>query len=64
MPRNSRFENTRGYTRADLEDVVAMASAGRIDVPQTHYSFDLVEDALRDLRDARVEGRAVVLPAG
>jgi propanol-preferring alcohol dehydrogenase len=64
MPRNSRFENTRGYTRSDLEDVVAMASTGRIDVPQTHYAFDQVEDALRDLRDARVAGRAVVLPNG
>ncbi|WP_216895360.1 alcohol dehydrogenase catalytic domain-containing protein [Nocardia alni] len=62
MPRNSRFENTRGYTRADLEDVVALAAAGRIDLPQTHYSFSRVENALDDLRAARVAGRAVVLP--
>jgi propanol-preferring alcohol dehydrogenase len=64
MPRNSRFENTRGYTRADLEDVVVMAATGRIDLPQTHYSFDHVEDALGDLRAATVAGRAVVLPNG
>lgn len=64
MPRNSRFENTRGYTRGDLEDVVAMATAGRIEVPQTHYPFDQVEAALGDLREARVAGRAVVLPNG
>jgi propanol-preferring alcohol dehydrogenase len=64
IPRNSSFENTRGYTRADLEDVVALAAAGRIDLPQTHYSFDHVEDALDDLRAARVAGRAVVLPNG
>jgi propanol-preferring alcohol dehydrogenase len=63
MPRNSRFENTRGYTRADLEDVVALAATGRIDLPQTHYSLDHVADALGDLRAASVAGRAVVLPA-
>lgn len=64
MPRNSRFENTRGYTRADLEDVVGLAAAGRIDLPQTHYPLDRVEDALSDLRAATVAGRAVVLPGG
>jgi propanol-preferring alcohol dehydrogenase len=62
MPRNSRFENTRGYTRADLQDVVAMASAGLLDIPQTHYPFSQIEDALEDVRSARVSGRAVVLP--
>jgi D-arabinose 1-dehydrogenase-like Zn-dependent alcohol dehydrogenase len=64
MPRNSRFENTRGYTRADLEDVVALAATGRIDLPQTHYSLEGVADALGDLRAASVAGRAVVLPGG
>lgn len=64
MPRNSRFENTRGYTRADLEDVVALAAAGRIDLPQTHYPFDQAETALVDLRNAQVAGRAVILPNG
>ncbi|OUS91348.1 alcohol dehydrogenase catalytic domain-containing protein [Rhodococcus sp. NCIMB 12038] len=64
MPRNSRIENTRGYTRADLNAVIAMASAGRLSVPQTHYGFESVENALDDLREARVEGRAVVLPNG
>jgi propanol-preferring alcohol dehydrogenase len=62
MPRNSRFENTRGYTRGDLQDVLAMASAGVLDVPQTHYAFSRVEEALEDVRAARVSGRAVILP--
>jgi propanol-preferring alcohol dehydrogenase len=62
MPRNSRFENTRGYTRADLQDVLALASAGRLDVPQTHYPLSKIEEALEDVRAARVSGRAVVLP--
>jgi propanol-preferring alcohol dehydrogenase len=62
MPRNSRFENTRGYTRGDLQDVLAMASAGVLDVPQTHYPFSRVEEALEDVRAARVSGRAVILP--
>ena len=64
MPRNSSFENSRGYSRADLADVVALAAAGHIDVPQTHYGLDRVEEALADLRAARVSGRAVVLPNG
>jgi propanol-preferring alcohol dehydrogenase len=64
MPRNSRFENTRGYTRSDLNDVIAMAAAGRLDVPQSHYTFEQVETALDDVRTATVSGRAVVLPNG
>lgn len=64
MPRNSMFVNSRGYTRADLAEVIALVRGGRIDVPQTHYAFDDVERAFEDLRSARVRGRAVVLPNG
>lgn len=64
MPRNSAFVNSRGYTRGDLADVIALAEDGRISVPQTHYRLDEVEQALGDLSSARVHGRAVVLPNG
>ena len=49
-------------TRSDLDGVVALARAGRIQSRVTRYALDDVNTALDDLRAGRVQGRAVMVP--
>jgi propanol-preferring alcohol dehydrogenase len=49
-------------TVGDLREVVALLRAGRITSRITRYPLDRFADALADLRQGRIEGRAVLVP--
>jgi propanol-preferring alcohol dehydrogenase len=51
-------------TVRDLQEVVALAQAGLLRSSIQTYPLDAVNEALDDLRDGRVAGRAVVVPNG
>ncbi|MFN3336995.1 MAG: zinc-binding dehydrogenase, partial [Thermomicrobium sp.] len=49
-------------TYAELVELMELVGEGRIKVAVTYYPLAQVNQALRDLRDGRVKGRAVVVP--
>ncbi|MGK5114609.1 alcohol dehydrogenase catalytic domain-containing protein [Geodermatophilus sp. CPCC 205506] len=57
---NAGFINTRGFNVSDLNEIVALARDGRIEMAATHFPFDKIEDGLQALETASVKGRAVV----
>jgi alcohol dehydrogenase, propanol-preferring len=60
MPMNAHVINTMGFTPADLIEVVELAASGAVEVAATHFAFDDIASGIAALRDATVEGRAVV----
>jgi propanol-preferring alcohol dehydrogenase len=60
LPMNAHIIATMGFTPTDLIEVVALAGTGALEMAATHFAFDDVASGLRALRDATVEGRAVV----
>lgn len=60
LPMNAEFINTTGFTVGDLNEVVALAAAGRIELTSTPFAFDRIEEGLEALGKATVVGRAVV----
>ncbi|MGA9521190.1 MAG: alcohol dehydrogenase catalytic domain-containing protein [Myxococcaceae bacterium] len=57
---NAGFINTRGFNVPDLNEIVALAQGGKIEMAATHFPFDKIEDGLHALETASVRGRAVV----
>ena len=51
---------TQGGTITDLYEIMDLAKAGKITVQAQKYPFSKVLEALDDLRNGRVEGRAVI----
>lgn len=49
-------------TYAELAELMELVGEGRIKVAVTYYPLTQINQALRDLRDGRVKGRAVVVP--
>jgi propanol-preferring alcohol dehydrogenase len=49
-------------TITDLHEVVRLAQTGRVRSAVAAYPLAAIEDALRDLREGRIEARAVVTP--
>ncbi|GBD19954.1 Alcohol dehydrogenase [bacterium HR28] len=49
-------------TYTELAELMELVGEGRIKVAVTYYPLTQVNQALRDLRDGRVKGRAVVVP--
>lgn len=49
-------------TYAELDELMRLVASGRIELAVTYYPLDRVNQALRDLRDGRVKGRAVLVP--
>ncbi|MCX7622974.1 MAG: NAD(P)-dependent alcohol dehydrogenase [Thermomicrobium sp.] len=49
-------------TYAELAELMELVADGRIKLSVTYYPLDQVNQALRDLRDGRVKGRAVLVP--
>jgi propanol-preferring alcohol dehydrogenase len=54
--------HTWGGSRGDLEEVIALARAGRIESRTQTFALEQAGAALRDLEAGRVIGRAVVVP--
>lgn len=57
---NAGFLNTRGFNISDLNEIVALARDGKIEMAATHFPFDKIEDGLEALETASVKGRAVI----
>ncbi len=51
---------TQGGTITDLKEIMDLAKAGKIKVKATQYPFSKLIEALDDLRNSRVDGRAVL----
>ena len=51
-----------GGTAAELMELMALAGRGNIRMETVEYPLDRVNDALADLRDLNIRGRAVVIP--
>jgi propanol-preferring alcohol dehydrogenase len=58
------FTTVVAGTVLDLQEVVRVAQAGRLESKTTAYQLDQINDALDALRAGRVEGRAIVTPGG
>jgi len=60
LPSNAQIQQNHGFTLADISDVLKMAEAGKIEIEYTEYPFDQLEEGLKAVEEATVEGRAVV----
>lgn len=49
-------------TRAELLEVIALASSGRIHIDAAYYGIEQGPQVLQDLREGHVVGRAVLVP--
>jgi alcohol dehydrogenase, propanol-preferring len=62
MPPEASLTTVVAGTVRDLQEVVALARAGRIHSSVQTYPLRAVNEALDDLRQGRVTGRAVIVP--
>jgi NAD+-dependent secondary alcohol dehydrogenase Adh1 len=51
-----------GGTSAEMIELLSLAGRGRIRLETTDYPLDRINQAIADLRDLRVRGRAVLVP--
>jgi NAD+-dependent secondary alcohol dehydrogenase Adh1 len=51
-----------GGTSAELMELMALAGRGRVRLETVDYPLERINEAIADLRDLRVRGRAVVVP--
>jgi NAD+-dependent secondary alcohol dehydrogenase Adh1 len=51
-----------GGTSAELMELMALAGRGKIRLETVDYPLDRINQAISDLRDLRIRGRAVVVP--
>jgi NAD+-dependent secondary alcohol dehydrogenase Adh1 len=51
-----------GGTSAELTELMALADRGKVRLETVYYPLDRINEAIADLRDVRVRGRAVVIP--
>jgi len=50
-------------THAELEELVALAAAGKVSLRTRRYPLDDINAAVEDLRNGRIVGRAVIQPS-
>ncbi len=62
MPPESVVTTTSWGSAPEMAEVIALAREGRIESTVAVYSLDEVQRAVNDLRDGRVDGRAVIVP--
>ncbi|WOC13310.1 alcohol dehydrogenase catalytic domain-containing protein [Gordonia sp. MP11Mi] len=62
LPWGVNIERAYGGTRADMRQAVALARAGKISVAISRYALDDAVQAFEDLRNGRIQGRAVLVP--
>jgi propanol-preferring alcohol dehydrogenase len=58
------FTTVVAGTVLDLQEVVRIAQAGRLESQTTAYELEAINDALDALRASRIQGRAIVTPGG
>jgi NAD+-dependent secondary alcohol dehydrogenase Adh1 len=51
-----------GGTSAEMMELLALAGQGKIRLETTEYPLDRINEAIGDLRDLRIRGRAVLVP--
>jgi NAD+-dependent secondary alcohol dehydrogenase Adh1 len=51
-----------GGTSAEMIELLALAEMGKIRLETTEYPLDRINEAIGDLRDFRIRGRAVLVP--
>jgi NAD+-dependent secondary alcohol dehydrogenase Adh1 len=51
-----------GGTSAEMMEVLALAGQGKIRLETIQYPLDRINEAIADLRDLRIRGRAVLVP--
>jgi NAD+-dependent secondary alcohol dehydrogenase Adh1 len=51
-----------GGTSAEMMELLALAGRGTIRLETTEYPLDRINEAISDLRDLRIRGRAVLVP--
>ena len=49
-------------TNPDLTDLIALAQQGKVMLRSTGYPLDAANDAIDDLRQGRIRGRAILIP--
>ncbi|MCX2726952.1 zinc-binding dehydrogenase [Thermomicrobium sp. 4228-Ro] len=49
-------------TYAELVELMELVADGRIKLTVSYYPLAQIDQAFRDLRDGRIEGRAVIVP--
>ena len=49
-------------TNPDLTDLIALAQQGKVMLHSTGYPLDAANDAINDLRQGRIRGRAILIP--
>jgi propanol-preferring alcohol dehydrogenase len=64
LPWECELTSTYWGTAIELMEVLDLARAGHIRAHVERFTLDHVEDAYEALREGRLEGRAVVCPAG
>jgi propanol-preferring alcohol dehydrogenase len=62
MPPESVVTTTNWGSAPEMAEVIALAREGRIESTVNVYSLDDAQRAVDDLRDGRVDGRAVIVP--
>jgi NAD+-dependent secondary alcohol dehydrogenase Adh1 len=50
-------------TNPDLTDLIALAQQGKVMLRSTGYPLDAANDAINDLRQGRIRGRAILIPS-
>jgi NAD+-dependent secondary alcohol dehydrogenase Adh1 len=51
-----------GGTSSEMVELLGLAEQGKVRLETTEYPLDRINEAIGDLRDLRIRGRAVVIP--
>jgi NAD+-dependent secondary alcohol dehydrogenase Adh1 len=51
-------------TYVDLEDLMTLTTQGKVTLHTSTYPLDAIDDAMNDLREGRLQGRGILIPAG
>ena len=51
-----------GGTSAEMIELLGLAEQGKVKLETAEYPLDRINEAISDLRDLRIRGRAVLVP--
>ena len=64
LPWGTTISRPYGGTRRDLQEVIALAQKGDIDVHVERFDLTDAAHALEKLEQGSIQGRAVLVPSG